>query len=273
MSKYYKFLQAGRYCMAVAYSRPTQKDSPQARAEKKKHSTKARQLLNDKASRLQLTGIIAKNFADSKTAFFVSPDFNEDNYPQLNKSSEYWDFCIREAKKYVSRLNYLVKKRGKELRYVYCPGVGDDGRWHIHMLIDGCTAEDIVAAWTLGNANYHRLYADKKWMSDRDWRNKKTKNVNPVAIAKYFLSNASCRLLGKHPWHASKNCERPTVQPARVIHDSTDIQPPDGAEILSYDKTESLYSSFEFYEYILPESTGKRNRRGAGAETLELGGE
>lgn len=273
MSKYYKYLQSGRYCMAVAYSRPTQKDSQRARSEKKKHSTKARQLLNDKASRLQLTAIIAQNFADSKTAFFVSPTFDDNHYPKYIKQSEYWDYCNREAKKYIARLNYIVKKRGKELRYVHCPGIGSDGRWHIHLLIDGCTAEDIVAAWTLGDANYHRLYADKKWMTDRDWRNKKTKNVNPVAIAKYFLSNASCRILGKHPWHASKNCERPVVQPAKVIHDSTDIQPPEGAEILSYDKSESLFSSFECYEYILPKPTGKRIRRGTGAETPELGGE
>lgn len=252
--------------MAVAYSRPTQKDSQRARSEKKKHSTKARQLLNDKASRLQLTAIIAQNFADSKTAFFVSATFDVYHYPKYEKQSEYWDYCDREAKKYIARLKYILKKRGKDLRYVYCPGIGDDGRWHIHLLIDGCTAEDIIAAWPLGDVNYHRLYADKKWMTDRDWRNKKTKNVNPVAIAKYFLSNASCRLLGKHPWHASKNCERPVVQPAKVIHDSTDIQPPDGAEILSYDKTESLFSCFECYEYILPIPTEKRSRRGMGAE-------
>lgn len=245
--------------MAIAYSRPTVKDSQQARSEKKKHSTAARKLLNDKASRLQLTAIIAKNFADSQTAFFVSPSFDDGHYPQSGKTSEYWDYCIREAKKYISRLNYLVKKRSESLHYVYCPGIGSDGRWHIHMLIDGCTAEDIIAAWSLGDVNYHRLYADAKWMTDRDWRNRKTKNINPVAIAKYFLSNANCRLLGKHPWHASKNCVRPIVHPAKVIHDSKDIQPPEGAEILSYDKTETLYSSFECYEYILPKPTGKRN--------------
>ena len=68
--------------MAIAYSRPTVKDSQQARSEKKKHSTAARKLLNDKASRLQLTAIIAKNFADSQTAFFVSPSFDDGHYPQ-----------------------------------------------------------------------------------------------------------------------------------------------------------------------------------------------
>ena len=45
------------------------------------------------------------------------------------------------------------------------------------------------------------------------------------------------------------------------------------AEILNYEKTESLYSCFECYEYILPKSTEKRNRHGTGSETLGLGGE
>lgn len=261
MSKYYKQMRAGRYVFATAYSRPTSKDSPTARAEKKNHSTMARKMLNEKASRLQLTGIIAENFADSQTAFFCSLTFDDAHYPQLSKQSEYWALCHRQGKNWLDRLKYVVTPRGGFIKYVFCAGIGKGGRWHIHALIDGCTAEDLQATWTLGNIDFHNLYSERRWGQDRQWRSRKGGNVNPVAIAKYMMRNASCRPLGKHPWHASRNCKRPTVEAARVIRDDTCIEPPEGSEILTKEKHEGMYSQYVVFEYILPEvNTSHRHK-------------
>lgn len=261
MSKYCKQMRAGRYVFAVAYSRPTQKDSPAARAEKKKHSTKARQLLNEKASRLQLTGIIAENFADSETAFFCSLTFDDAHYPEYAKQSEYWAYCIRQGKNWLDRLKYVVSRRGGSIRYVFCAGIGEGGRWHIHALVDGCTAEDLTATWTLGNIDFHNLYSERRWGQDRQWRSRKGGNVNPVAIAKYMMRNASCRPLGKHPWHASRNCKRPTVERAKVIRDASSIEPPMGSEVLSMEKNDTMYSQYVMYEYILPQVNSSHRRK------------
>lgn len=252
MSKYVKTRRAGRYCMAVAYTRPVKKDNDTARGEKKKHSTKARQLLNDKASRLQLTAIIAENFMDSDTAFFVTPSFDCEHYPEFRKQSEYWNFCCKEAKLFLERLRRLAKKRGDSIRSVFCPGIGEGGRWHLHILVDGCSAEDLRDTWGRGGIDYHRL-TDRKFLQDpnRQWYDKQLGGANPIAIAKYMMRNAACRQLGKHPWHASRSCKRPTVEPARVMQDKTAILP-DYAILINLEENNTMYSSFSMVEYILP---------------------
>lgn len=249
MAQYLKILKAGRYNLLTTYPMTTRADCPKARAEKKNHTTKAQQLVNDRNSRIAATAIIAANFADSPTAFFVTPSFDDKHYPIFAKDSEYRAFCRSEAKNYIKRLRRIAKSRGGEIKYLYSVAKGEGGRWHFHMLVDGVTAEDIRDAWDRGNVDYHHLYTDRKWISDREWYSQ-ANNVNPVAIAKYLMHNASCRQVGKHPWHASRNCVRPKAEPAVIVPDSTSIEPPAGAEVLDREDTATMYSTFRFIEYI-----------------------
>lgn len=262
MSKYRKEVHAGRYHLVTTYPVTTRKDCQKSRAEKKNHATKAQQLVNDRNSRVTLTAIIAANFADSPTAFFVTPSFDEAHYPEFTKQSEYWAYCCAEAKLYTKRLRRVINNRGGSLKYAFSVGVGEGGRWHIHMLLDGATAEDIRDVWGRGDVDYHHLYTDRKWISDREWSSQ-ADNVNPVAIAKYMMHNASCRLVGQHPWHVSRNCIKPKAEPATIVPDSASIEPPEGAEILDRETSELLYSTFQFIEYIepLPVQQPKRRRR------------
>lgn len=258
MSKTYKLYQSGRYCVAVAYSNISRKDSPKARAEKKNHSSAAQQVVNDKNSCRKLAGIVAANFADSKTALFVTPSFDDDHYPQFEKASEYRAYCLKEARNYLERLKYLIKKRGGVIKYAYSVGVGEGGRWHFHALIDGATLEDCATVWNQGDVDAHRLYGETKWITDREWSSK-VSNVNPVAIAKYLISNARSRNLGQHPWHASRNCEKAQLVETKTITDGASIEPPDGSEILDRENTATVYSNFQFIEYILPKPKNHRS--------------
>ena len=251
MAQYRKEIRAGRYRMVTAYTATKRSDNQKSRAEKKNHASKAQRLINERNSRIALTCIIAANFMDSDTAFFVTTTFDNDHYPEYKKTSEYWSFCCNEAKLYMKRLRRLTNNRSSVLRYVYSVGVGECGRWHIHMLIDGVTAEDIRDAWGRGAVDYHNLFAEKNWAISRDWYIR-SNNVNPAAIAKYFMHNASSRLVGAHPWHASKNCERPGIGKTTRISDSDSIEPPDGSEILDRESTSLVYSTFRFVEYIEP---------------------
>lgn len=246
----------------MAYPVITRRDCPKARAEKKNHTAKAQQHLNDRNSRNVLTDIIAENFVDSPTALFVTPSFDAAHYPSFEKSSERRAFCHNQAKNYIKRLNRLAKRRGGEIRYVYSMSVGEGGRCHFHMVIDGVTAEDVRDAWGRGDVDYHHFYTDKKWVADRDWYCG-ADNVNPVAIAKYMMHNASCRLVGQHPWHASRNCVRPKSEPVAIIPDGASIEPPEGAEVLERESVETLYSSYQFIEYIdpRPATAPKQNRK------------
>lgn len=252
MSKVKRIMRAGRLRRVCTYSRATRYDNERARAEKKKASSMAQQKINDRLSVMQLAGIIALNFSDSKTAHFVTLTFDEAHYPKFAKASEYWNYCCKEADNYIKRLRRLARRRGQNPFTVYAPGLGDDGRWHIHVPIDGVTAEDIRDAWGRGNVDYHNLYTDKKYVSSKNWYSE-ADNVNPVAIAVYMVHNARCRQVGKHPWHASKNCLRPAFDKPVTIPDAESIEPPEGSEILDRGSTTTLYSSFEFIDYILPQ--------------------
>lgn len=265
--RYRKELQAGRYHLVTTFPAITRRDSQKARAEKRHHTAKAQQLVNDRNSRIALTAIIAANFSDSSTAFFVTPSFDEEHYPTFAKKSEYWVFCCTEAKNYIKRLRRIAKRRGGEIKYVFSVGIGEKGRWHIHMLIDGVTAEDIRDTWARGDVDYHHLYTDRKWISSRDWYSQ-ADNVNPVAIAKYMMHNASCRLVGQHPWHVSRNCVRPKPKPATIITDNASVEPPEGAEVLDRESTQTLYSSFQFVEYIEPQPARAPKRRRNRASAL-----
>ena len=59
MAKYFRSIQAGRYRCDYTYSRVSRYDSDKARAEKKRASSAAQKVVNDKLSRIQLTGILA----------------------------------------------------------------------------------------------------------------------------------------------------------------------------------------------------------------------
>ena len=219
-------------------------------------------MVNDRNSRIALTAIVAANFSDSPTAFFVTPSFDEAHYPTFAKKSEYWAFCCSEAKNYIKRMRRIAKRRGGDIKYVYSVGVGEGGRWHFHMLIDGVSEDDIRDTWARGDVDYHRLYTDKKWISSREWYSQ-ANNVNPVAIAKYMMGNSNCRLVGQHPWHVSRNCVKPRPAATTIISDSASTEPPEGAEILDRENTITLYSSFQFVEYIDPQpaTVDKKKRK------------
>lgn len=251
MAKYLRSIQAGRWRYDYTYSKVNRRDCDKARAEKAKASSKAQKTVNDKLSRLQLTGILAANFTDRKSAMFVTLTFDEDHYPTAARKSQRRKQVEKEAVNYIDRLGYLARNRKKKFRRVWFIGLGEQGRYHIHVVVDGLTGEDVRDCWGRGNVDYHHLY-DKKWLKERDWYSKKFRGANPVQIAKYAMQNANERPTGKHPWHASRNCQRPTSAPARLIADGVSIDPPDSCELLDKTETNTIYSQCAAVEYILP---------------------
>lgn len=252
MPKTLRKIEAGRYVRIAITTNVNKRDSEKTRAEKKKATTKAQKLINDKMSQNALAALIAENFLDSRTAMWVTLTFDPEHYPALAKHSEYWSMCCREATNYLTRLRRLARAREMDMLAVFAPGTGEDGRYHIHLLIDHATLEDIRDAWGKGHVDFHYLKGEPHYFTDKGWRNKKTKNINPQAIAAYMMHNARDRQTGKHPWHATKNCIRPKPDRAKTVSASYSIEPPEGSEILDRQKVQTLYGEFEFIEYILP---------------------
>lgn len=254
MAKYFRSIQAGRYRCDYTYSRVSRYDSDKARAEKKRASSAAQKLVNDKLSRIQLTGILAETFIDYSDSYFVSLTLDELHYPVTPRKSEIRAVMERHAPNYIERLRYQAKKRGVEVYSVWWLGIGEEGRYHIHCVLRGPSWEDIRDCWQLGNVDFHNLYADHEWAAGRDWWSPATNRANPVQIAKYAMQNANERPVGKHPWHASRNCKRPKAQPARIVPDAASIDPPDGAELLDKIDHSTVYGAYTVVEYILPAS-------------------
>lgn len=262
MAQTVKTIAAGRYRFSVAYRKRSRTDSPKARAAKTQHSSAAQKLLNRKLSLLGLTAIIAANFSDSPTAQFVTLTFDSDHYPAGLKESELHGHANAEAKLFLQRAKRLCSHRRTELRTVYVIGGGNNIRYHIHLCVDGLTGEDIRGLWDRGNADYHLLSCRQDDPMKWDWMTEEG-NVNPAQIAGYMDENAECCPLGRHRWHASKNCLRAETQETYEIPDAVPIPCPDGAEVLTEGRESNQYSEFRTLEIILPrtENIPERSRK------------
>lgn len=252
MSKYKKTMSAGRWRYEYTYSRTTRSDSPKARGQKQHHSSMAQKELNRKLSFLQLTGIVAANYADSPTAMFVTVDFDPEHYPAEKKKSEIRAYCEQQAENYLARLSYLVKKRGGKVKPLWAIGIGEEGRFHLHFLLDGVTWEDCAACWKRGGCDFHYLYSDEEWLKARDWANADG-SVNPEQLAAYLMKNGNERPVGKHPWHAGRCLIRPELSPARTVPDSEPIDPEEQDAIILTKHSDSLmFSEYCSISYLLP---------------------
>ena len=246
-----KTIAAGRWRFSVAYRKRIKTDSPKARNAKIQHSTDAQRILNRRLSHVGLTGIIANTFADSPDSQFVTLTFDSGHYLATDKESELFDYAYKEAKLFLQRSRRLTARRDQEMHSVFVIGGGNNVRFHIHVVLDTLTGEDLRALWDRGNVDYHRLDVRQedpmKWDFVRD-----NGNVDPAQIAGYLMENAACCPLGKHPWHASKNCQRAETLETYEIDDNVPIPAPDDADIITEERKSNAYSEFRILECILP---------------------
>lgn len=269
MAKYVRTFSAGDYRYSYSYSRVNKNDSAKVRAEKRNHTAAAQKQVNDRMSRIQLTGIIAENFAGSASAYFVTLTFDAEHYPHDGRRSACKAYAEKQANLYLERLRYQAKKRGSDIKRVFCVGMGELGRYHAHLCVDGIDGETIRDCWGMGNVDYHLFSGDRDWLSDRDWLTP-TKVVNPVAVARYMMGNGADRAVGQHPWHASRNCKRGSFSAAELVPDSRPLDPEETAVILDKERTEGQYSAHQYIEYLVPGAAPVRNRRRSGKSNSSL---
>ena len=247
-----KTIAAGRWRFSVAYRKRYRTDSPKARAAKSKHSSDAQKILNRKLSIIGAAGIIAENFADNPKSRFITLTFDADHYPDTDKEQELYDYTERPADLFLQRARRLCKLRGQTLRTFWFAGRGEGGRFHIHVITDAFSGEDLRALWQKGNVDYHylkdRQEDPEKWDFVRD-----SGNVDPAQIAGYAIRNATeaCPL-GKHLWHASKSCRRASTELSLEIDDNTPIPVPAESDVINEEIRRNDYSEFRIAEYILP---------------------
>ena len=263
MGKRRRKISCGRYAAEYCFSRGSRYDCQKARAEKRRHTSQVQQALNDKNALIYNAAVIAGTFLDDPTSMFATLTLDDEHYPYSNRPWEILGKILKLMDNYIARLQRLAKRRGTELAYGWSPGQGDFGRYHIHMLIKGLSAEDVCTVWGFGDVNYHHLYGDTAFLSDRDWTcGGKKKEINPERIAHYMVNNAKpLRKVGGRLIHFSRSCVRPTVEESTSVPDSFRLEPPEGSTTVDQRTENTMYSRFAFVSYLLPGNRPKRRKR------------
>lgn len=261
MSKRKRTLACGRYVAVYLFNRVTRYDCPKARSEKRHHTSQVQQALNDKNAMIYNAAVIAGTFLDDASSMFVTLTFDDDHYPQSDKAGGTWKAVHKQLINYIARLQRLAKRRRSDFAYTWSPGIGDKGRYHIHMLVKDLTAEDMVSVWGLGNVDYHSLYHDLVFINGRDWACS-SGEVNPERIAHYMINNAKpLRKVGGRLIHFSRSCTRPKATVSAPVPDSYRLEAPEGTVTCDQRFEDTMYSSFAFVSYLYSAPRQKKRRR------------
>lgn len=262
MGKRHRRMICGRYTAECLFSRTTRYDCPKARAEKRHHTSQVQQALNDKNALIYNAAVIAGTFLDDPTSLFVSLTLDDDHYPFADAPWKSWNVIHKFLINYIARLQRLAKRRESEVAYGWSPGMGDFGRYHVHMIIKGLSPEDVQTMWGHGDANTHHLYTDIDFFSDRDWLLPGSKEINPERIAQYMVNNAKpLRKVGGRLIHFSRNCVKPTVEESTPVSDGYNLSAPDDSAVCDRREENTMYSSFAFLSYIRVAPKRRRRRK------------
>ena len=154
------------------------------RACKTNKSSKAQAKLNRRNSLDKLTRKVERDFGNG--SLFVTLTYNEGNCPvDVDEARE--DF-----RKLARRIRYFAKKKGTVLKYIYVVSGDSSARIHIHVLINGVSADVIREKWMKGHVNVRKMgQAGGDGITDC------------VRVARYLFKHRN----GFRAWSTSKNLQ------------------------------------------------------------------
>lgn len=232
-----KKITAGRLVRSVVYTVPRRSDQPQVRAARQRISSAAQARLNIKTSRDKLELLLACNFGDGD--IWLTLTYDDDHLPANRQEAR------KILQKFIRQLRSVRKKRGEDIKYVYCTQqILDDGtqRLHHHIILNAAGAndfDDIRGLWTSGkNIKIDHLCGDD------DITDKATYMCHePIEHGKPKA--------GEQMWTPSRNLERP-IEEVMEVPDDVTLQAPAGATTVENDSLKNEYGDFAFIKYWLP---------------------
>ena len=241
MAKRLKIVTAGRLVMAVLYSTPTPRSTPEERAALREISSAAQMALNNRRAWQKLELLLAANFG--RRDLVIELTYDDAHLPPSKAEA------IKLLRKFLSWLRAHRKARGQELRYVYVTEQlsAEGGRLHHHLVINGTGAdlEVLKSLWPYGNVKMEQL---------DDWQGYE-------ALAKYLTKEArevGRPEPGKKCWVSSLGLRKPTVE-SELVKDTLTLAAPPGAIILSAPPpVRNQYGEFITIKYIKPKKRKER---------------
>ncbi len=225
MAKAIKHITAGLLNYEILGSVP-EGPSGRTRTRRGEPTSRAMQFWNDKCSWRELELTLAANFGAGDMV--ITATFDDAHLPE-NKAAAGKAFGA-----FVRKVRAARRKRGQELRYIYCVEgwhgatpdsvLGDDReledrRLHIHLVINGTgpgMMEELQSLWPFGGYlraepfDIHYVRELAKYM---------TKEAREFGRARP----------GERSWRASRNMKPYQVEYVEIPSDSVTLAPPDGA--------------------------------------------
>ncbi len=271
---YERTATAGRLVMKVRYSRPLPGDSKAARAAKMNTTTRAQRYINCRNSSERVQGLLAANF-DNQYAYFCTMTFAPQNLPDSRTAAQ------KAVTTYIRVMRKERKKQGRELKYIYSiegepiadpSGGGAFDEWetapwnagerwellgvtqasetppppvrfHVHIFLLLETKADMEAVHALWR--HGQVYAEK--MDTTDVR-------TFPRLAAYITKDMRNGITpnGARSYSTSTNLDKPVIT-GRWVCESEPFTATEGAQTVYEQKEVTMYSSFQYLLYRLPE--------------------
>lgn len=180
----------------------------------KGNARKSQMDANMKAAIRETTRILNGNFSYEQGSMLCT--FSFDVEPSSRDAA--WDLFSRKC---LRKLRKLCKEQGRELK-VYAVVSDMDGesretvRIHLHVVLDGCTVEQVRECWSLGVVDCRTLRKEKTY----------------ARLARYLLKQCRCAPNEKK-WHTSRNLERTRLLSENEVQGNPKYRLPKGAEIIA----------------------------------------
>jgi hypothetical protein len=239
-----KVIVAGPLVKVALYSRGCARDTPKARAAKRRLSSEAQKRMNAKYQKEKLELQLAANFLPRD--HWVCFTFSAAHLPMDEKGVEacFKAFRRRYAKLCKGKTPVIIwraehKHESDDFR--------TDRRWHIHACIQARSGEDyvnILRSWPYGLVDIEPIRIDK--------------NNSYAALAAYMTKEPLDRA-GAHAWHSTRNAKRPEVE-SFAVPDDTPLQAPRGAAVCEEASDRNEYGSMHYIKYLVMSGL-KRQRR------------
>lgn len=206
------------------------------RREREDRSSDAQRAINQRRAERDLRRILNANFSDGD--LLVRLDFARERAPTGSRDMQ--DMIAAAVRK----MRNMLKKEGKELKYVYVKEIGPRGGRHIHMVMSKCDTDILRMCWPHGGIHIDPL----------------TSHGQYGKIAAYFIKYAERsektegKLIGKR-WYGSRNLNKPKIT-KKVISAGTfrkEARPKKGyfVEKESIRTGISEQTGYEYFSYTL----------------------
>lgn len=239
-----RIITAGPLVMEAVYPASSVRDGPRVRQGKRALSSQAKQRMNYIYAWQRLKLLIAANFGPRD--IFATLTYSDERLPPGRQE------VMRDVRAFTKA--FRKARKGVEFRYIYViEHKHDEGRWHVHILINasGDDYDLIRRVWGRGNVEFRKIRVDLK--------------KNYETLARYFCKEKRDRP-GQRLWSGSRNLRKPERDSFRVEEDEP-LRPPSKrkALLMVADKSVTPYGKYQYIEYVilkdLRKPKGIRGRR------------